>query len=95
MQLGPLCNEYSTGGQCSLEQYSTQRQTLPQRSASRDLQGLTKGKPGLNITKQISVQCKVCTCVAIPRYKSCLNNTAVGGSWRWGRGEGGSRIGNK
>ena len=71
-------------------QYSTQRQTLPQRSASRDLQGYT-GETGSDITKQISVQCKVCTCVAMPRYKSSLNNTGCWGEW--GGGGGGGRGG--
>ena len=62
-------------------QYSTQRQTSdasPQRSASRDLQGYTR-ETGCNITKQISVQCKVCTCVTMPCYK-CLNHKGCCGA---------------
>ena len=47
---------------------------------------VTQEKPGLYITKQISAQCKVGTCVAMPRYKSCLNNT---GCWEGGGGGGG------
>ena len=66
-------------------QYSTSDvRRFPQRSASRDLQGYTR-ETGLNITKQISVQCKVCTCVTMPCYK-CLNYK---GCW------GGRRLGNK
>ena len=42
---------------------------------------VTQGKPGLNITKQISVECKVCTCVAMPHYK-CLIYTGC-----WGGGQ--------
>ena len=75
-------------------QYSTSN--APQRSASRDLQGCT-GERGINITKQNSVQCKVCTCVAIPRYQ-CLNYTGCWGGGREGGGggrRGGRRIGNK
>ena len=83
--------EYSKGGQCSLE-YNTVLNVRRFHSVLHHVTfKVTQGKPGLNITKQISVQCKVCTCVAMPRYKSCLNNTGS-----WGEVvEGGSRIGNK
>ena len=72
-------------------QYSSQRQTLHSVLHHVTFK-IAQGKPGLNITKQNSVQCKVCTCVAMPRYK-CLNYT---GCYKclnytdcWGEREGG------
>ena len=86
--------QYSTGGQCSLE-YNT---VLNVRRFHRVLHHVTfkvtQGKPGLHITKQISVECKVCTCVAMPCYK-CLNYTdcwgEVGGRGGGGGGGGGQK----
>ena len=82
--------EYSKGGQCSLE-YNTVLNVRRFHSVLHHVTfKVTQGKPGSSITKQISVQCKVCTCVAMPRYKSCLNNT---GSWGEGGGGGGGGEG--
>ena len=67
-------------------QYSSQRQTLRIHSVLHHVTfKATQGKPGLNnIIIQISVQCEVCACVAMPPYK-CLNYTVC-----WGeRGRGG------
>ena len=84
MQLGPLCNLIYYGRPVLTGiQYSSQRQTL-QSVLHHVTFKVAQKKPGLNITKQNSVQCKVCTCVAMPPYK-CLNYTGC-----WGeRGVGG------
>ena len=66
-------------------QYSSQRQTLHSVLHHVTIK-IAQGKPGLNITKQNSVQCKVCTCVAMPRYK-CLNYTGGGGGGAEGGGQ--------
>ena len=68
-------------------QYSSQRQTLHSVLHHVTFK-VAQGKPALNITKQNSVQCNVCTCVAMPRYK-CLNYTGCWGEREGAGGRGG------